>query len=217
MSMKKIVCLLSISLILSLSACSQREQADSSDVSFQPPMEGVCWGMMPEEVMELLELPEECVLSDNGTVMVLQCEDQNIFGQSADVALTFDTAHQMGLLNMNIRFAEPSGESLAEALSEAYGESCAAAGQGVPCLWESEKIEDLSEEVQERFQFMLVRDADSFSQEARWDTIKSQPLVTVTLSEDVLNYYGGNMAAYQIFGDDAAYGALCSALSSGDI
>lgn len=213
--MKKAVCMLGLALSLSLSACSR--QAESSDVSFQPPMEGVCWGMMPEEVMELMELPEECVLSDNGAVVVLQCEDQSIFGQNADVALTFDTTHQIGLLNMNIRFAEPFGESLVDALNEAYGESCAATGQGVSCLWESEKIEELSEGVQERFQLMLVRDTDSFSQETHWNTIKSQPLVTVTLGEDVLNYYGGNMAAYQIFEDDAAYEAFCSELSSGDI
>lgn len=48
----------------------------------------------------------------------------------------------------------------------------------------------------------------TFSSETVWDSYKSQPLVSVALNGDVLSYYGGNMAAYLIYSDDAAYGHL---------
>lgn len=216
--MKKIRSLLGFAVILLLSACGQKEQTAAA--AFQPPMEGVSWGMMPEEVMELLALPQESIESDDGTVVVLQCGEQSIFGQNADVKLTFDTTHQIGLLKMNIQFSAPSGDALVETLNEAYGEQGMAAGRDDPIRWESEKIEELPEEVQERFEFMLTqafsKNEGPFSQESVWDMTKSQPLVTVTLRDENLNYYAGNMAVYLIYNDDAAYEAQRSELGVGE-
>lgn len=219
--MKKISYLLSIAMALSLSACSQ--QAQSSNTVFQPPIESIHWGMMPEEVIEVLALPEECILNHDGKIVFLQCEEINIFGQSADVLMTFDVQAQIGLLSMEVCFDDYSQESLAETLHNTYGDVSAVDSEGLPCRWESEKIEDMSEEVQERFRYVWVEypaennNGEAFSEETIWNAKKSQPLVAVTLNGNTLNYEAGNMAGYLILEDDNAYEALLSRLNYNDV
>lgn len=182
--MKKISYLLSIAMVLSLSACSQ--QAQSPGTVFQPPIESIHWGMMPEEVIEVLALPEECILN-------------------------------------HVCFDGYSQESLAEALHNTYGDDSAVDREGLLCRWESEKIEDMSEEVQERFRYIWIEypaennNGEAFTEETIWNAIKSQPLVAVTLNGNTLNYEAGNMAGYLILEDDDAYEELLSYLNSNDV
>lgn len=210
--MKKGLGILSFAIVLSLSGCSQQEQAPAA--AFQPPVEEIDWGMMPEEVMERLALSEECILNDDGKVVVLQCDDMSVFGQSADVQMTFDVSYQIGLLSMAVRFDDASAESLVETLNRIYGDYTAVDSEGNPCRWESEKVEDLPEEVQERFRYMKVEatawndEQGGFSKEAVWNTYKSESLVAANLSGNILYYQAGNMAAYQLCVDDSAYEEL---------
>lgn len=219
--MKKILSLLCIIMALSLSACSR--QAQSPDAVFQPPIENISWGMMPEEIMEILSLPEECILNDDGRIVSLQCEELNIFGQSAAVVMTCDVQAKMGLMSIYVEFEDNSQESLAETLNNTYGAYSAVDNAGVPCRWESQKIEDMSEEVQERFQYVWTEPTtgdDSqkdFSRESIWNAKKSQPLVAVSLNGSVLNYDAGNMAIYLMLEDDNAYEELLSYLNSNDV
>lgn len=208
--MKKIIILVSCIIIMSLTACSP--QAKTSGASFQPPIDGIEWGMMPEEVMDVLSLPDECIQHNDEWTAVLQCGDMEIFEQNADVLMVFDMKSQIGLLAVSVRFPDASEESLSEMLVDAYGEYSAVNAGGTPCLWENEKIEELPEEIQERFRYMWMEflpregEQETFSREAIWNAHKAQPLVTVALNGDVLTYTGGNMAEYLIYNDDAAYG-----------
>lgn len=210
--MKKILCLLCLVTILSLSACSEESQI--LDAAFQPPIEDVNWGMTPEEVMDILALPEDCIFNGDEGTITLQCENMDIFGQSADVVMSFDVQYKMGLMNMIIFFTDLSDESLVEALNHAYGDYSAVDSEGVPCRWESEKIEDMSERIQERFQYVLLESPawndgqGVFSKETVWNEKKGQPLVAVTLNGSILYYNAGHMAGYLLFDDDNAYEEL---------
>lgn len=215
--MKKVLCLFCIVTILSLPACSEQSQA--FDAAFQPPIEDVHWGMTSEEVMEILALPEDCILNSDDGSITLQCENMDIFGQCADVVMSFDVRYKMGLMNMIIFFTDLSGESLVEALNHAYGDYSAVDSEGVPCRWESEKIEDMSERIQERFQYVQLEspawndEQGVFSKETVWNTIKGQSLVAVTLNGNILYYNAGHMAAYLVLNDDNAYEKMQSYLN----
>lgn len=216
--MKRAYVLISLVLILILAGCASQAQAPGA--AFQPPLEGIQWGMTPEEAVDVLSLSEECIQNPDEWTAVLLCDDMEVFGWNADVELVFESKYRMGLQRMTIWFEEDSEESLAEMLSGIYGEHSAVDAGGVPSLWESEKVEDLTEEIQDRFRSMWL-DYSSWderqggiSQETVWDSYKSQPLVSVVLNGDVLSYYGGNMAAYLIYNDDIAYEKLQSLRNS---
>lgn len=218
--MKKMLYFLSFAIVLSLTACS--EQVQAPDIVFQSPVKDVNWGMSPVEVIEILELSEEGIQNNNGGIVVLKCEDLDIFGQSADVEMMFDTQAQMGLMHMWIYFHDVSKESLVETLNNAYGDCSMIDSEGVPCQWKSEKIEDMSEEIQERFQQILVfptawdNEQSGFSGETIWNAKKTQSLVTVTLSDNILNYNATYMAGYLVLSDDNAYEELLNYLNSND-
>ena len=184
--MKKAGILVCCAVIMSLAACSQ--QPRTSGTAFQPPIEGVQWGMSPEEVMDVLSLSEECIQNSDEWTATLQCDDMEIFGQDAD------------------------------GLVEAYGGHSGVNAGGKPYLWEDEKIEELPEGIQERFRYMWLefppREEEIFSEETIWNAYKVQPLVTVALNDNVLTYDGGNMAAYLIYNDDIAYEQLQSLRSN---
>lgn len=68
------------------------------------------------------------------------------------------------------------------------------------------------EEMQERYRYVQVEvparnsQPDDFSQEAQWDVLKSQALVTVTFGNNILNYDAGHMAAYEnLYNDEKVY------------
>lgn len=214
--MKKVCILISCVIIMSLAGCSR--QAQTSGASFQPPIDGIEWGMMPDEVMDALSLSEECIQKysqDNVEwTAVLQCGNMEIFEQNADVVMVFDLKSQIGLLTISVCFPDASEESLSEMLVDAYGEHSAVNAEGNPCLWENEKIEELPEEIQERFRYMWMEflpregEQENIFKEAIWNAHKAQPLVTVALNGNVLIYTGGNMAEYLIYNDDAAYEQL---------
>lgn len=216
--MKRIYVLVSLAILLSLAGCASQAQVPGA--AFQPPLEGIQWGMMPEEAVDVLSLSEECIQNPDEWTAVLLCDDLKVFGRNADVELIFESKYQMGLQRMTIWFEEDSEESLAEMLSDIYGEHSAVDAGGVPSLWESEKVEDLTEEIQDRFHSMWLDNSSweegqgGISQETMWDSYKSQPLVSVALNGDVLSYYGGNMAAYLIYNDDTAYEQLQSLRSN---
>lgn len=214
--MKKAGILVCCAVIMSLAACSQQPQ--TSGTAFQPPIEGVQWGMSPEEVMDVLSLSEECIQNSDEWTAILQCDDMEIFGQDADALMVFDMKSQVGLVKMSIVFPDASEESLAERLVEAYGGHSGVNAGGKPYLWEDEKIEELPEGIQERFRYMWLecppREEEIFSEETIWNAYKVQPLVTVALNDNVLTYDGGNMAAYLIYNDDTAYEHLQSLRSN---
>lgn len=106
--MRKAEWLLCVAVILMFSSCSQ--QSVTAETTFQPPIDGVEWGMMPEEVAEILSLPEECTL-DSEKIVTIQCEDMDVFGQKADVEMTFDMQSQIGLLNVRVYFEDYPEES----------------------------------------------------------------------------------------------------------
>lgn len=211
--MKKLWCVLSFTILLSLTACSGQEEAVCN--GFQPPIEGVQWGMTPEEVLEVMELPEECIISDDGKTVSIQCEKIDVFGQSADASMTFDENYKIGLYRMKFFFDNPSRESLVEALNRSYGAYCVVNDAGEPSRWESEKVEDLPEHIQDRYRYTLIEmpaqkelEGD-FSQESQWNALKSQALVSVTLGGDMLSYQADNMAAYlTLYSEDEAYEAF---------
>lgn len=212
--MRKAEWLLCVAVILMFSSCSQ--QSVTAETTFQPPIDGVEWGMMPDQVVDVLSLSEECIQkniqNDVEWTAVIECGDIEIFDQSADVVMVFDLKSQVGLSGISICFEDASEESMAEILSSVYGEYSAVNAEGTPCLWGNEKIEELPEEIQERFRYMWVefppREEESFSKETIWNSYKAQPLVTVALNGDVLTYSGGNMALYLIYNDDTAYEQL---------
>lgn len=216
-NMKKKLSSLCIVVILILSACSRQDQV--ADTAFKPPIEDIHWGMMPEEVMDTLALSEECIRNSDEGIIILLCEDMNLFGQSADVEMIFDMRSQMGLLYMWAYFNDYSKKRIVEVLSNTYGDYSAIDNEGVPCQWESEKIEDMPEEIQERFRQIQVDsgawddEQDVFSKETVWNAVKSQPLVTVTLSDNVLNYNAANMAGYLMISDEDAYEQLLEYLN----
>lgn len=210
--MKKRLWAVCFAVVLSLSACARQEQTPAA--AFQPPTEGVWWGMSPEEAMENPALSEDCILSDDGKVVVLQWEDRELWGKNADIEMIFNTQPQIGLLRLNVYFEDLSEEALIEILNRTYGDCTAADREGLPNRWESEKIADMPERIQERFRYMRVdgpmgeEERSGFTKEGLWDLYKNQPLVTVARIGNTLNYEGGNMALYRICDDDSAYEKL---------
>ncbi len=205
--MKKVLCSLWLAVILIVPACARQEYASSQ--TFRPPIEGIQWGMMPEEVMEILSLSGECIQSGDENVTTLICSDRKVFGQNADVEMVFDIQAEMGLQYMEVCFTDLSKELLVEALNQTYGDYSAIDKEKVPCQWQSEKIEDMPDDVQEIFRQILAdsleRDGGQgvFSMESVWNTIKTQPLVTVTLHDNILIYHAANMAGYLKFCGDS--------------
>ena len=57
--MKRAYVFVSLVIILSLVGCALRDQTPGA--AFQPPLEGIQWGMMPEEAVDVLSLSEECI------------------------------------------------------------------------------------------------------------------------------------------------------------
>lgn len=208
--MKKRILYIYIILILTFVACSNREH--TSEPSFQPPIENIQWGMMPETVMDIMKLSEKNILYQDESGASIRCEDMEVFGQKADVEMSFDIRYQLGLLGMRIIFEEPVQDGMVDVLNNVYGEYCEVNDAGSPCKWGSETVEELPEEIQERYRYAQIEVpaqrnlSGDFSQEAQWDVLKKQALVAVTLRNDILNYDAGNMAAYRnLYSDEAAY------------
>lgn len=207
--MKEILYILYSVIFAVIAACTGHNTA--FDTAFQPPVEEIRWGMMPEDVIGILDIPEESIQKYDDTLVRIQCEDMNVFGQTADVEMTFDVQSGAGLLGMQICFEDSSREFLTETLNEAYGDYTAVNDKGEPCQWESEKIEDMPEEIQEKIRYAKVEYParknfeKDFSEEAVWNNLKAQPLVKVMLGTDSVYYDAENMAGYFMLCDDQAF------------
>lgn len=194
------------------SSCGVREKsAGVFGETFGPPVEGVSWGMTPEEAVRALELSEDYIESDESGVAQIYCEELEIFGQNAEAFLVFDERYQMGLFSIMFCLDDYEQDVLVEILNNTYGEYTAVDSEGRPCQWESKTVGDLPEDIQERFRYIEVEYAAQmqenqiFSQETKWEALKKEPLVSVTLQNGVLNYYAQHMAGYLTYSDDTAY------------
>lgn len=180
---------------------------DKFAAAFEPPIKGIFWGMTPEEVAERLDIPKENISRGEFGNVTMVFENQKVFGQKGDVTLLFDMSHgEPGLLELWVSFEDLDREALRQSLEKMYGERIAAN----PDKWGSERVEELPQEMQDRMYFLKVEGPSkaismSFSKETVWNSLKSQPLVTVTLGENSLSYNAQNMAGYLMIRDEERY------------
>lgn len=213
--MRKRICLiLTLLFVVHLVSCS-KEDAYSA---YAPPVDGVQWGMSPDEVLKVLKLSEDMILVEDERLTVIEYSNAIIHGQTATVNMKFDTQADIGLLGMDVFFADMDKEDLIDKLNSAYGAYTAVDDNMTPYRWESEKIKELPQKIQDRFSYVNVEFPiqvgayEESSYDSAWDMIQNEPLVRINIVGDdtisYLSYTAENMAAYVLFNDDKAYEEL---------
>lgn len=173
---------------------------------YQPPINGISWGMTSDEVIKKLHLSEDNVKEDEyGNI--ISYENATVFNQKANVQMFFDLDAKMNLSFVKIEFLDLNKDYLMNQLKSIYGTDFGK----VYDIWISKKVMDLPEEIQDRFKYINIElpakynISPGFSEEGMWKSLRSQSLVSVDLHDSALTYDARYMAAYTIMKDDNKY------------
>ena len=217
--MKKSICILIIcSFSISFISCTNKEEV----YGFPPPIKHIQWGMTPNEVMKELKLTKDNILNDSGASITLSYDNTFVFGQKANIIMDFDMEYELGLLDMYVQFSNLNKDDLIKQLNKAYGKPVELDDQWVPYLWESKKIGDLPQKIQDRLEYLMIElpaekraksDAPvGFSDDTVWRTTQNEALVRVSLNKDTLDYSAQRMAIYTFVKDNKKYNKLIDIL-----
>lgn len=203
-------------LLTSCISCSNNDKKSG----FQPPIKGLQWGMTSDKVIKALNLTDANILHDDGKSITLSYENTSVFDQEANIVMFFDMESEIGLLELRVNFSDFNRDDLINRLNNTYGEYTAIDDNWIACQWESKKVVDLPQKIQDRFKYINVEHpskviaSDELTDATLWDNIQNQPLVTVTINEDTLIYRAEHMAAYTVIKNDKTYNKMVEKINN---
>lgn len=176
---------------------------------YQPPINGISWGMTSDEMIKKLALSQDDVTKGKEGNSIVSYENATIFNQEATVKLYFDNQSRINLYCMSIDFPKLTEDELINQLKPLYG-----TGFGkTTYTWTDGKVKDLPQKIQDRIKYVKIdlsskqNGPSAFSEEGLWEMYQSSGLVQAELRGTSLWYFGDCMAVSAIASDDKKYNA----------
>lgn len=207
------VCLLFVCLLF---ICFIFWTTNHKKLGFEPPIKGIHWGMTSDQVIKKLNLTKSNITYNDANRITLSYENTSAFKQKANIEMYFDTQSEIGLCSMFVVFPNLNKDNLIKQLNSTYGKYTDVDAN----KWESKKISDSPKKIQDRFKYINMElipklDTDKTSSFAlKWSDIEKQPLATVTLKDNTLEYKANNMASYTAFNDDDTYDKIVKKINN---
>lgn len=189
-------------------------------LGFEPPIKGLHWGMTSDQVIKKLNLTKNNITYNDGNRITLSYDNISVFKQKAIIEMSFDTKSEIGLCSMFVVFPNVNKDNLIKQLNCTYGKYTDVDNNLIANRWESKKISDSPKKIQDRFKYINIEllsklDTDKTSGLVlKWSDLQNQPLATVTLKDNTLEYKANNMASYTAFNDDDTYNKIVKKINN---